>query len=148
MVLLDVPCSGLGVMGKKRDIKYNVTPSDLSELAELQRRIVDASAGYVKPGGTLIYSTCTIHSKENEDMVRHIAEELGFEPVSLEGLLPERLVSERRRLEEDMQKAGKDPARGLSEREYGACIQLLPGYMESDGFFLAKFRRKDIEEPM
>ena len=148
VVLLDVPCSGLGVMGKKRDIKYNVTPSDLSELAELQRRIVDASAGYVKPGGTLIYSTCTIHSKENEDMVRHIAEELGFEPVSLEGLLPERLFSERRRLEEDMQKAGKDPARGLSEREYGACIQLLPGYMESDGFFLAKFRRKDIEEPM
>ena len=73
VVLLDVPCSGLGVMGKKRDIKYNVTPSDLSELAELQRRIVDASAGYVKPGGTLIYSTGTIHSKENEDMVRHIA---------------------------------------------------------------------------
>lgn len=145
VVLLDVPCSGLGVMGKKRDIKYNVTKEDLEELARLQRQIVDASAGYVKPGGTLVYSTCTIHSGENEEMVRHITENLGFEPVSLEGILPERLYSERRRLEEDMSKAGKDPARGLSEEEYMACVQLLPGYMESDGFFLARFRRKGTE---
>lgn len=144
VVLLDVPCSGLGVLGKKRDIKYNVTRESLKELAELQRRIVDASAGYVKPGGTLIYSTCTIHSGENEKMVRHIAEDLGFEPVPLEGVLPERLLSEKRRLEEDMRLASKDPAKGLSEREHAACMQLLPGYMESDGFFLARFQRKSL----
>lgn len=144
VVLLDVPCSGLGVMGKKRDIKYHVTRKGMEELMELQRRIVDASAGYVKPGGTLVYSTCTIHSGENEAMARHIAEDLGFEPVSLEGILPERLFLERRRLEEDMRRAGKDPAGGLSEKEYSACMQLLPGYMASDGFFLARFRRKAI----
>lgn len=146
VVLLDVPCSGLGVMGKKRDIKYNVTEEGLRELAGLQRRIVEASAGYVRPGGTLLYSSCTVHSGENEAMVRYIAEDLGFEPVSLEDVLPERLFAERRRLEEDMRRAGKDPAKGLSEKEYKACIQLLPGYMESDGFFLARFRRRETEK--
>ena len=147
VVIADVPCSGIGVIGRKPEIRY-MAVQNAPELQSLQRDILRGAVRALKPGGTLIYSTCTIHSKENEDMVRHIAEELGFEPVSLEGLLPERLFSQRRRLEEDMQKAGKDPARGLSEREHGACIQLLPGYMESDGFFLAKFRRKDIEEPM
>ena len=142
VVLLDVPCSGLGVMGKKRDIKYHVSKEGIEELTALQRRIVDASAAYVRPGGTLLYSTCTIDKEENQAMVRHIAEDLDFEPVSLEEMLPERLLSERRRLEEDMERAGKDPAMGLKEKERRACIQLLPGYMEADGFFLARFRRK------
>lgn len=142
VVLLDVPCSGLGVMGKKRDIKYHVSKEGIEELTALQRQIVDASAEYTKPGGTLLYSTCTINKDENQAMVRHIAEDLGFEPVPLEEMLPARLLSERRRLEEDMERAGKDPAMGLKEKERRACIQLLPGYMEADGFFLARFRRK------
>lgn len=142
VVLLDVPCSGLGVAGKKRDIKYRVTESDLQDLQTLQKQIVSASARYVKPGGILLYSTCTIHGGENEGMARFLARELGFEPVSLDGALPEAVLAAKRRLQEDMRKAGKAPAAELTEEERAACVQLLPGYMEADGFFIAKFRRK------
>lgn len=143
VVLLDVPCSGLGVAGKKRDIKYHVTKEQLGSLEDLQRRIVKASAGYVRPGGTLLYSTCTIHGGENEEMVRFITRELGFEPVSLEGALPGAVLAAGTRLREDMRKAGAGPAAELNSQERAACIQLLPGYMEADGFFIAKFRRKE-----
>lgn len=61
VVLMDVPCSGLGVMGKKRDIKYHATPESLQSITELQRQIVAAGWQYVKPHGVLLYSTCTIH---------------------------------------------------------------------------------------
>ena len=141
VVLLDVPCSGLGVMGKKRDIKYHMTPEKMRELTELQRQIVSASAHCVKPGGTLLYSTCTIHSGENEEMVRYIVRKLGFSPVSLENVLPEKVMAARRKLEEDLAEAESSPAAELTEEERRACIQLLPGYMESDGFFIARFRR-------
>ena len=143
VVLADVPCSGLGVIGKKRDIKYRADSGALQDMEALQRRIVGGCAGYVKPGGTLLYSTCTIRREENEDMVRFIVRELGFEPVSLEGILPERLFGEKGRLEADMRRAGKDPAKGLTEAEGRACVQLLPGYMEADGFFIARFRRAE-----
>ena len=63
VLFLDVPCSGLGVMGKKRDIKYHVTPEGLAELEDLQKQIVDSCRDYLKPGGTLLYSTCTIDSQ-------------------------------------------------------------------------------------
>ena len=142
VVLLDVPCSGLGVIGKKRDIKYRVNPEQLHKLTELQRRIVRASAGYVKPGGTLLYSTCTIHRKENEEMVKFLVRELGFEPVSLEGVLPQTVLVQKGRLKEALNRAGKEPAAGLTEEESACCIQFLPGFMESDGFFVARFRRR------
>lgn len=132
-VLLDVPCSGLGVIGKKRDIKYRVTKEGLESLLCLQRQIVSASAGYVRPGGTLIYSTCTIHRAENEDMVRFITRELGFVPEPLEGVLPDAVLAGKQRLPK--------AENGLTAREDAACIQLLPGFMESDGFFIARFRR-------
>lgn len=141
VVLLDVPCSGLGVMGKKRDIKYRMTKENAEELSRLQKRIVQAGAPYVKPGGTLVYSTCTIHRQENEDMVRFIVEELGFEPVSLTGVLPEALLAEKRRLQDNLRRMGKEDMSGLTEAENAACIQLLPGYMEADGFFIARFRK-------
>ena len=100
VLLLDVPCSGLGVLGKKRDIKYHVSPEGLRELTKLQKEILRACAGYVKPGGTLVYSTCTINRAENQEMVRFLTEELGFLPESLEGVLPERLLAQKRRVEE------------------------------------------------
>lgn len=175
VVLMDVPCSGLGVMGKKRDIKYRVAPEGLQSLMQLQRQIVDGSWRYVRPGGTLIYSTCTVNSGENEAMVKYISRELPFEPVSLEGALPPKLWEQKRRLEEQIKGwqeteeqqeiKGRQEAEGqqvikaqrekemrqgapqgrrihLTEEEQAACIQLLPGYMECDGFFFAKFRRK------
>lgn len=78
VVLMDVPCSGLGVMGKKRDIKYHVTPESLRSITELQKRIVEAGWQYVKPGGVLLYSTCTIHRRENQEMAAWITKEFPF----------------------------------------------------------------------
>ncbi len=143
VVLLDVPCSGLGVTGKKRDIKYHATREGMESLLDLQREIVRASAGYVRPGGTILYSTCTISREENEEMVKYLVRELGFEPVSLEGALPQRLLLEKRRLKEALRCAGKENRARLTKEEEAACIQLLPGYMQGDGFFIARLRRKD-----
>ena len=142
VVLLDVPCSGLGVIGKKRDIKYHMTKEKMASLSELQKQIARASARYVKPGGILLYSTCTIHREENQAMVRFFTQELDFVPVSLEEVLPNAVLVQKKRIEKEMCKAGKEPAIKLTEEENDACIQFLPGYMEADGFFIAKFRRK------
>ena len=141
VVLLDVPCSGLGIMGKKRDIKYHVTPESIRELNALQKEIVRASAQYVKPGGTLMYSTCTIHRAENEEMVRFISEELHFEPVEIKSCLPKEVWEAKENVEHCMNEARKDAVGGLTKEQRDACIQLLPGYMEADGFFMAKFKR-------
>lgn len=137
VLLLDVPCSGLGVLGKKRDIKYHVSPEGLRELAGLQKEILRACAGYVKPGGTLVYSTCTINRAENQEMVRFLTEELGFLPESLEGVLPEKLLAQKCRVEE-LRKREELSEDCLTAEQRAACIQLLPGYMEADGFFIAR----------
>ena len=79
VVLMDVPCSGLGVMGKKRDIKYRVTPESLQEITGLQQEIVRQSWRYVKPGGILLYSTCTVNPHENEEMAAWITAQFPFE---------------------------------------------------------------------
>ena len=89
VVFMDVPCSGLGVMGKKRDIKYNVTPESLESLVALQRRIIQGSWQYVKPGGVLIYSTCTINRRENEEACSYICENFPFTLEESRQLLPQ-----------------------------------------------------------
>lgn len=119
VVLADLPCSGLGIMGKKTDIKYHVSEESLEQLKNLQREILSVVWQYVKPGGTLIYSTCTINPEENEENVRWITENFPFETESLSPYLPECLKAEG---EEGM-------------------LQLLPGIHETDGFFLARLRR-------
>ena len=70
VVLADLPCSGLGVLGKKRDLKYRISREQQKELVSLQRLILDTVCRYVKPGGTLLYSTCTVHKEENEENTR------------------------------------------------------------------------------
>lgn len=75
IVIADLPCSGLGVIGKKPDIKYKMTEAKCIELAALQKEILHIVQQYVKPGGVLMYSTCTINSEENEDNVRLFLEE-------------------------------------------------------------------------
>lgn len=67
LVIADLPCSGLGVLHSKPDIKYNMSPEQMGELAALQRKILAVVADYVKPGGRLVYSTCTVNRAENED---------------------------------------------------------------------------------
>lgn len=138
VVIMDVPCSGLGVMGKKRDIKYHASPEGLNSIVELQKQIVEHSWQYVKPGGTLLYSTCTINPAENEEMVRWIVENLPFEPVSLEGILPENLLEKKQQA--DKLRPGFQEKYEKKLRD--ASIQLLPGYVDTDGFFFAILRRK------
>ncbi len=82
LVFADLPCSGLGVLRKKTDVKYRVTPQQTAELASLQRQILSVVEHYVKPNGTLLYSTCTINREENEDNVAWFLEQ--YEEFSLE----------------------------------------------------------------
>lgn len=70
--------SGLGVIGRKADIKYRVTLEDIKALSKLQREILTVVSAYVKPGGCLIYSTCTVTSEENEENVRWFQEHFSF----------------------------------------------------------------------
>lgn len=88
VVIADLPCSGLGVIGRKPDIKYRVKPQDLEDIAQLQRTILQVVYQYVKPGGTLLYSTCTLNKKENEENVAFIREHLPFVLEEAKELLP------------------------------------------------------------
>ena len=120
VVIADLPCSGLGIIGRKPDIKYNMTPEKLHDLACLQREILSVVQRYVKPGGTLIYSTCTVNREENEDNMRWFLEHFPFEPVNLKGRLGEKL---------------SEPS---MESGY---IQFLPGIHPCDGFFIAVMKK-------
>lgn len=122
VVVADLPCSGLGVIGHKADIKYKTKPEDIRALAVQQRKILKNVYRYLKPGGTLLYSTCTIAPEENEEQAVWIAEKLPLEPVMLKTLLPESVLGE------------------CAEKGY---LQVLPDLAGGDGFFLAAFRRKE-----
>lgn len=121
VVIADLPCSGLGIIGRKPDIKYNMTPGKLHELSRLQREILSVVHRYVKPGGTLVYSTCTVNREENEENMRWFMEHFPFEPVNIKGRL------------------GEELAEPTMESGY---IQFLPGVHPCDGFFIAVMRRK------
>lgn len=134
VVIMDVPCSGLGIIGKKRDIKYNVTLESLESLNALQKSIVTNSWEYVKKGGILLYSTCTVNPAENQEMVQWITEHFPFEAVYIRERIPEKLAKERDKAAELI--AASDTVLADS------CVQLFPGIMETDGFFFAVLRRK------
>lgn len=89
VLICDLPCSGLGVMARKTDIRYKMTPEKTKELVKLQREILSVVHSYVKPQGTLIYSTCTVHGEENEKNVKWFLENYpGFTLVSQEQIYP------------------------------------------------------------
>ena len=120
IVLCDVPCSGLGVIGKKQDIKYKMNPTRQEELVRIQRRILGVSQNYVKPGGVLIFSTCTIGVDENQMNLKYFLENYPFFLESIDPYLPEEL---------------------RSRTTAGGYLQLLPGVHDSDGFFMARLKR-------
>ena len=119
VLLADVPCSGLGVIGHKQDIKYRVVRESFAEIQAFQKEIITNVIDYIKPGGTLLYSTCTLNPGENEEMAAWICETFGFVRASMQNQLPDVLQD---------------------EAENG-MLQLLPGIHESDGFFMAKLVR-------
>ena len=121
VLIADVPCSGLGVIGKKQDIKYRVTEESMGQVVELQKEIIANTVHYLKPSGTIMYSTCTMNPAENEEMVKWICEEYDMETVSMAHDMPEALRAE-------------------ADKGY---LQLIPGIHGTDGFFIAKLRRKE-----
>ena len=119
-VLADVPCSGLGILSRKPDIKYQLTQERLNELVSLQREILVNAAKLVKPGGVLVYSTCTINPEENEENVSYLLTQMPFELESLAPFIKEEIEE-------------NDPSSGM--------LKLLPGQNQCDGFFVARLRK-------
>ena len=122
ILIADVPCSGLGVIGKKQDIKYKMTPAKRTEIVKLQRKILDTVYSYVKKGGTLIYSTCTIGAEENQFNVKWFLENYPFRLESIDPYICEELQS---------------------KTTQAGYLQLIPGIHKTDGFFIARFKRID-----
>lgn len=119
-VLLDAPCSGTGVMDNKPDIKYRLTQEGLEELVALQAKLLEVNARYVKPGGTLVYATCSLLPQENTEQVkRFLSTHDNFHLDALPDTIPA---------------AFRD-----KQGEYG--LQLLPHEDEVDGFFIARLKR-------
>ena len=117
-VIADVPCSGYGIIRKKPDIRYKNT-DEMAKLPALQLRIIKNQAKYVKKGGTLLYSTCTLTYAENEGMVEDFLKEhpdFYLEPLALPDVFP--------------------------KNETG-MLTLVPGQYDTDGFFIAKLRRRN-----
>ena len=118
VVLADVPCSGYGIIRKKPDIRYK-SPDDMKRLPEVQLKILCKQAEYVKPGGILMYSTCTLVRRENEGVVeKFLRSHPQYELVPLD--LPE-----------------------VFPKNETGMLKLLPGKYDTDGFFIAKLRRKE-----
>ena len=119
VVLADLPCSGLGVIGRKPDIKWKTSLADIKALAGLQRDILKNAVRYVKPGGYLCYSTCTV-TKEENDQNCDFLESLGFVPYDVTDAIPEPLRC----------------------RYHNGRLQLFP-QDGTDGFFIAVMQKKD-----
>ncbi|WP_042471800.1 16S rRNA (cytosine(967)-C(5))-methyltransferase RsmB [Bacillus ndiopicus] len=122
-ILVDAPCSGLGVMRRKPDIKYTKSIEDFANLQTIQLAILANAVELLKPNGRLVYSTCTINKEENEGTVQaFLKEHLNMEAVTLENL-PKQLSSE----------------------QHNGMLQVFPQHMDSDGFFVAAFVKKETK---
>lgn len=122
-VLVDAPCSGLGLMRKKPDIRLKKDGNEIDSLTVIQKEILDNAAGYVKPGGVLVYSTCTLCRKENEKNLEwFLKNHPEFETEDITKFLPQNWKVE------------------TAEKGY---LTLLPHKTGTDGFFISRMRRKD-----
>ncbi len=120
-VIADVPCSGYGVIGKKPDIRYRASEENQQELIQLQRQILTNAVRYLKPGGRLLFSTCTFGHAENQDTFRWLQQEFGLLPVDLTENIPEELLAEER----------------TADSAADGYVELLPGVCRCDGFFFS-----------
>jgi 16S rRNA (cytosine967-C5)-methyltransferase len=123
-VLVDAPCSGTGVLGRRADARWRKTPEQLTELSKLQTSILTAAARCVKPGGVLVYCTCSLEPEENQCVYEgFIAKNNDFMPENLVPLLPFAVSGEDR----------ENAAKGY--------FQFLPQRHGTDGFFVARMKR-------
>ena len=124
-VLVDAPCTGLGTLRRNPDLKARHTPESLAELTAKQRAILEAAAALVKPGGRLVYGTCSLLAEENEDIVTEfLAKHADFQTV------PARDVLERQ---------------GISLPATDQYLRLFPHVHDTDGFFAAVLERTRAE---
>jgi 16S rRNA (cytosine967-C5)-methyltransferase len=121
-VLVDAPCSGLGALRRRADARWRVTEDDVRDLASIQRDVLSASAGLVRPGGVLVYSVCTITAAESID---HAVPD-GFDVVDRDG--------------DDVL-----PALGPDWRPFGHGHRLLPHHADTDGMVIIRYRRRTGE---
>lgn len=125
-ILVDVPCSGLGVLRRRADARWRKTPGDLEELPPLQLEILEGAAACLAPGGVLVYSTCTIEPTENQGVVeKFLARHGNFALEAVEPFLPEQ---------------ARDYLRNRNST--GPYLSLLPQRDGTDGFFAARLRRR------
>lgn len=122
-ILLDAPCSGLGVIRRKPDLKWGKSQEDIHEIAALQLRLLESVSTLLRPGGLLVYSTCTIEPLENEGVVSAFLDSHSGFGIAEDGL------GDLSRLE------GKSLQRG-------GGIQILPQHYHSDGFYIARLGRR------
>ncbi len=125
-VLLDAPCSDLGALASRPDARWRKTPAAIERLASLQERLLLSAARMLRPGGVLVYSTCTISRRENEERVAALlaAAEAGEAPaLELEDL--------------------GALAPGLASPLQPRCLQLRPDRDRTTGFFISRFKRHD-----
>jgi 16S rRNA (cytosine967-C5)-methyltransferase len=134
LVLADVPCSGTGTMGRNPEIRHRLRPDDLARQAERQRAILTAALRAVRPGGFVVYSTCSLEPEENEQVVAAVlAATPNARAVSLEtrieALLGEGILTEN----------GAERLHACLTPE--GALRLLPGRFHTDGFFIAMIER-------
>ena len=121
-ILIDAPCSGFGVIRRKPDMKYTKSSEDSARLATIQQSILHETAQLLKPGGTLVYSTCTMDPTENQQVIHaFLQEHQDFEPdLSLNERLPKQ----------------------VAPFVQNGSVQILPHYFGTDGFFICSMRKK------
>ena len=127
-MLVDAPCSGLGTLRRSPDLKWRQTPQTVAAQAELQQAILNSAARLLKPGGRLVYATCSLLPAENEAVAAAFSEaHQDFEPVPVAGLLALAQVPQ---------------ADSLCQGEDGQWLRLWPHRHATDGFFAAVWRKK------
>ena len=136
LALADAPCSGTGTLGRNPEIRHRLRVEDLARHAQRQRAILRAAIRAVRPGGRVIYSTCSLEPEENEQVVAAVLEQTpGARQVSLAGSMDA--------LREDgiLTRNGAERLRGWLGPE--GALRLLPGIVDGDGFFIALIERLD-----